>query len=260
MIAKTRGDTVDDAVIVPEAMVAATLGDGARRGEKKPPGTRSKAVAMLRQELIDAQAYATKRAADDPEKQPARDLRKEALAAVLAGDVPLLVTAHRHQDILAALRLADEFGFRLVLDGCADAPLVLDEIAAAGVPVIAHPPQMRTGGADSETANASFETPRLLLQRGIPFALQTGFEDYVPKVRVLLFEAGVAVHFGLDREAALASITRDAAAILGIDDRVGSLEVGKDGDVALYDGDPFEYTSHCIGVIIEGEVVSDVVR
>lgn len=261
LIAKTRGSTVDEAVLVPSAMLAATLGDGARMpGEGKAPGTRAKAVAMLRQALLDARTYADKREADDPEKRPDRDLRKEALARCVRGELPLLVTAHRHQDILAALRLADEFGLRLVLDGAADAHLVLDEIAAAGVPVIAHAPMMRTGGQDGETANASFETPALLHAAGIPFALQSGYEDYVPKVRVLLFEAAIAARYGLPFEEALAAVTISAARLLGVDDRVGSLEVGKDGDLALFDGDPFEYTSHCTGVIIEGRLASSTVR
>ena len=99
-----------------------------------------------------------------------------------------------------------------------------------------------------------------LAEAGVPFALQSSYESYVPKTRVVLFEAAVAAGFGLPFDDALASITIDAAKILGIDDRVGSLEVGKDADLALYDGDPFEYTTHCVGTIIEGRVVSDEVR
>jgi len=93
--------------------------------------------------------------------------------------------------------------------------------------------------------------------RVIPVALQSGFESYVPKTRVILFEAGWAASNGLTFEQALATITLSAARILGVDERVGSIEVGKDGDLALYDGDPFEYTTHCIGTVIEGKVVSE---
>ena len=92
------------------------------------------------------------------------------------------------------------------------------------------------------------------------WSLLASGESYVPKTRVVLFEAALAAANGLSFEQALATVTIDCARILGIDDRVGSLEVGKDGDIALYDGDPFEYTSHCTGVIIEGEVVSDTPR
>ncbi|MEO0445812.1 MAG: amidohydrolase family protein [Verrucomicrobiota bacterium] len=95
---------------------------------------------------------------------------------------------------------------------------------------------------------------------GIPIALQGGYEAYVPKARVVLFEAGMAAAHGLSFDQALGAITIDAAKILGVDKRIGSLEVGKDGDVALFDGDPFEYTTHCVGTVINGKQVSDVVR
>src|SRR6185295_7892241 len=115
-IAKTTGNTVDEAVIVPEAMIAATLGDSAKESdEKKPPGTRSKQVAMLREELLKAQDYVRKQGAADAEKRPERSLRLEALGDVLARKVPLLVTAQRHTDIESALRLAQEFNLRIVL-------------------------------------------------------------------------------------------------------------------------------------------------
>lgn len=249
LIAKTAGETIDEAVMVPFAMVAATLGEGALGSDGKPPGTRAKAVALLRQRLVEAQEYAADRAGEKP---PARDLRKEALAAVLAGERPLLVAAHRAHDIGAALRLADEFGIRLVLDGAAEAYLMLDEIAASKVPVIVHAPMKRASG---EAENLSMETPHLLQQAGLQVALQSGFEGYVPKTRVVLFEAGIAARYGCSFDSALNLVTIDAARILGVDDRVGSLEPGKDGDVALYDGDPFEYTTHCTAVVIEGSVV-----
>src|SRR5690606_34996436 len=142
----------------------------------------------------------------------------------------------------------------IVLDSGAEAYLLIDQFKAAGIPVIIHPGMQRTGG---EKENASFETAAKLREAGIPVAMQTSFERYVPKVRVVLWEAAMAARHGNSFEEALAMITRDAAAILGIADRVGTLEAGKDGDLALFDGDPFEYTTHCVGTVIEGEVVSD---
>ncbi len=260
LIAKTIPGTVRDAVLVEQAMVCATLGEGATAEGKKAPGTRSKAAAMLRQALIDAQAYADKMGGEDASAHPDRDLRKETMARVLAGELPLLITAQRHQDISTALRLAEEFGFRLVLDGASEAHQLLPEIAAAGVPVLPHPMMVRAWGPTAPFANASFELPRMLLEAGIPMAQQSGFEDYVPKVRVLPLEAAIAGRWGLSWEDNLASITREAAKILGIDDKVGTLEQGKHGDVALFDGDPFEYTTHCLGTVIEGVVVSDEAR
>lgn len=260
MIVKTWGDTVAEAVVKETAMIAATLGEGAVREGGKPPGTRAKAVAMLRSELLKAQDYAAKQNVDDGEdgedresKLPPRNLRLEALAQVLSGDLPLLVTVNRHNDIATALRLQEEFGFKLVLDHAAEAYLLIDEIKAAGVPVIVHPTMKRASG---ENENLSMETAARLADAGIPIALQSGFEGYVPKTRVLLFEAAIAAANGLGFERTLQTITLDAAKLLGIDDRVGSLEVGKDGDLALYNGDPFEYLTHCQGVIIDGEIVS----
>jgi imidazolonepropionase-like amidohydrolase len=104
--------------------------------------------------------------------------------------------------------------------------------------------------------NASFTTAAVLDRDGIPFAFQSGYEAYVPKVRVVLFEAAIAVAYGLPADRALQALTIDAARLLGVADRIGSLEPGKDADLALFDGDPFEYTSHCVGVVIDGEVVS----
>lgn len=260
IIAKTVGNTVDESVIQPVAMIAATLGEGAvqsRNAGRKSPGTRGKVAAMLRTELTKAQGYVEKAEAaeDDAEKDPpARDLRMEILADVIKGNVPLLVTAHRHNDIMTALRIAEEFDIRIVLDGAAESYLLLDEIKAAGVPVIVHSAMARASG---ERENLAFTTAEKLINAGIPTAYQSGYEAYVPKTRVVLFEAAITLAHGATFEQALGAITIDAAKILGIDDRVGSLEVGKDGDLALYDGDPFEYTSHAIGTVINGVQVSE---
>ena len=254
MVVKTRGATVDAATLVPAAMVAATLGDSARGADGKSPGNRAKMVAMLRGELVAAQEYAKKWEAPEKGKEPARSLKQDMLVRVLRKEVPLLVTAHRARDILSALRVAAEFGIRVVIDGGAEAYLVLDEIKRAGVPVIVHATMARSNG---ETENLGFETASKLRAAGVPFALQTGFEGYVPKTRVLLFEAAVAAANGLGMEGALAAVTIDAARILGLDARLGSLAAGKDGDLALYDGDPLEYTTHCVGTIIDGDVVHE---
>jgi imidazolonepropionase-like amidohydrolase len=253
MIAKTRGDEVDEAVIVPEAMIAATLGEGGLAAQGKSPGTRAKAVALLRAELLKAKDYAAKQAGP-ADKRPSRDLHLEALARVINREVPLLVTAHRVPDLLAALRVASEFGIKIVLDGASESYLVLEKIKAANVPIILHPTMARTA---EETGNLSMETASVLKKAGIPFAIESGYESYVPKTRVVLWEAALAAARGLTQEQALAAITIDAARLLGVDKRVGSIEVGKDGDVAIFDGDPFEYTSHVVGVVIDGHIVSE---
>lgn len=250
MIAKTVGKNVDEATIVQTAMVAVTLGQDGLAGQGKSPGTRAKSASMLRGELIKAQENSAK--AEQP-----KDLKSVIMMRVIKREIPLLVTAHRAQDIMTAIRIAKEFNIRIVLDGVSEAHLVLNEIQAAGFPVIVHPTMFRAGG---ETENLSMETGSKLKAAGIPFALQSGYEGYVPKTRVVLFEAAIAAANGLSFRDALATITIDAAKILGMDSRIGSLEKGKDADIAMYDGDPFEYTSHCTGTIVDGKVVSEVVR
>jgi imidazolonepropionase-like amidohydrolase len=250
MIVRTAGRTADAALVREPAAVAVSLGPAATKDEGKSPGTRGKQAALLRAELVRAREYRDKLRAAAPGARPERNLRLEALARALDGELPLLVYAQRAQDIATALRIAREFGVRIWLEGAAESYLLLPEIAAAGVPVIVHPTMARAWG---ELENASFETPAALRRAGIPVAFQSGYESYVPKTRVVLFEASAAVAHGLAPDDALAMLTIDAARILGIADRTGSLEPGKDADLALYDGDPLEYTSHCTGVLVRGE-------
>lgn len=248
MIVKTTGDNVDDNLIEPAKMLAFTLGNNLSRAFSKP-GTRAKAIAMLRQELIKAQAYLKKRNAGD---DYSKDLGMEALADLLEGKFTAMVTVHKANDIQATIRLQKEFNFPLVLDGVAEAYMVMDEIKEGGYPVFIHASMIRPGG---DAKNASMETAGKLYKAGIPIAFQSGFEAYVPKTRVVLYEAGVAAANGLGKDNALKVLTIDAAKLLGIDDQVGSLEKGKDADVVMYNGDPLEYLTHVTGVIINGEKV-----
>src|SRR5690554_2142376 len=253
MIVKTHGETLKDVIIDSVAAVAFTLGSNVSRNFKEP-GTRSKGVAMLREEFIKAIEYNKKLENAEEDKKPGRDLKLEALSKVLSGEIPAMFTVQRAPEIMTALRLLKEFGFKLILDGGAESYLLIDEIKAAGVPVILHPSMVRNYG---ETKNVSLETAAALYKEGIQFALQSGYEGYVPKTRIVLFEAAVANANGLPFEDALASITIDAAEILGVDERIGSIEEGKDADIVLFDGNPFEYTSHVCVVIINGEIVKE---
>ena len=281
LIAKTIGNSIEEALLIDGRAIAATLAEASSKSGKSSPGTRGKQMAMLRTLLIEAQELQakmdakanpkpdTKSDADsgkqsdkdsETEKKPeplARNLRLEAVMQVLAGKKALLITADRAQDIASAIRLAEEFKIKIWLDSAADAHLMIPQIKAAGISVLLHPSMARASG---EKENQSFLTASKLRAAQIPFAIQGGFEAYVPKVRVVLFEAAIAAAHGLSYEAAIESITISPARILGIQDRVGSLEVGKDADLALYDGDPLEYTTHCVGVIINGKVVSTTKR
>lgn len=251
MIVKTVGNTADQAVLIPSAMLAANLGSWAMEVGGKSPGTRSKQISMLRETLFKIKSILEKEGAPSDHQL---DYEELIFKSVLAGDMPMLVTAQRSQDIMSALRLKREFGIEIIIDGGAESYLLLDEISEAGVKVLLHPTMARQSG---EMQNASFSTAARLHDAGIPFALQSGFESYVPKTRVVLWEAAIAAANGLGWQNALASITIDAASLLGVDDSLGSIEVGKDGDLALFDGDPFEYTSHVVAVVIDGSVVNE---
>lgn len=250
MIAKTTGKNVDEATVIPTAMIAVTLGNAANAGAGRSPGSRAKQAAMLRAELIKALENSKK-------KEPATDLKSAILDRVIKREIPLLITAEAAVDIMTALRIAKEFNIRVVLDGASDGHMLIDQIKASGFPVIVHPTMARPGG---DRENLSMENASKLKAAGIPVALQSGYEGYVPKTRVVLFEAAMAAANGMSRRDALATITVDAAKILGIDGRVGSIVVGKDADLAMYDGDPFEYTTHCTGTMINGKIVSEVIR
>lgn len=239
--------------LVPTSGVACSLGSKALG---KSPGTRGKAIAMLRADFLKAKVHLVKlaKAKEEEKDPPVADLRMQSLLDILAQKMPLVINAQRHQDIAGALRLQEEFGFKLVLDGAAEAYLLLDEIKKAEVPVIVHPTMARPFG---DLENMTFTLAARLHEAGIPFAFQSGYEGYVPKTRVVHFEAAFAAAYGLPKESALAACTINSAKILGLEKRIGSIEKGKDADLALFDGDPLETTTHTTHVIIDGKVVSE---
>lgn len=258
---KTIGPTVDELAVKPVSAIVFNLGESPKQtyGKKdKAPTTRMMTALIIRKALLDAQAYQKKwdewnhGEKKDPSRQPAIDLKSEAVAKALRGEVPAIFNAYRADDIDTAIRLASEFKLKFILSSVTEGYLEPEVIRQSGAPVLVGPTLERL--ASMETNNASIENPAILAQAGVPVALMTGFEGYVPKNRVLLFEAGVASANGLGFEGALRAATIDSAKILGIADRVGSLEPGKDGDVVLYDGDPFEYMSHVTAVLVNGKV------
>ncbi len=247
-IVKTAGRGLQDDLVQTCWGVSATLGEGAQRSGSSP-GNRSKAVAMLRQAMIAAEERLKNRS-ERGEGNLFRNLREEMLEDIASGERPLIVHADRAFDISAALRLKEEFGLDVVPESAAEAHGMIDAIKAANVPIFLHPTMARGSG---ERLNVSFTTAAKLREAGVPVAFSTGYEAYVPKVRVLVFEAAMAIPYGLSREDALAMITIEPAKILGIQDRVGSIEPGKDADLAFFDGDPFEWVTHCEGVMIDGQ-------
>jgi imidazolonepropionase-like amidohydrolase len=253
MVVKTKPGLVDDVTLVPTEMLAMSIGTSVHANFTSP-GTRSKEIAMLRTELLKAQGYDKKLQSKDSTKRPSRDIPQEMLVKLLHGEIKALVSANTATDILDAIRLAKEFKLKLVIEGGAEAYLMIDKIKASGAEIIVHPTMARPYG---EMANMTMENAAILSKAGIPVSIESGFEGYVPKTRVIRFEAGVAAANELPYDEALKAITLNPARLLGLDKRIGSLEKGKDGDIVLYDGDPFEYTTHVCKVIIDGKLVAD---
>jgi imidazolonepropionase-like amidohydrolase len=228
-----------------------TLGEGVSGFSS--PGTRSKQMSMLRTELLKAQTHAKKMLDKDTTKRPAPDLKMDMLVKLLNGKVKGLIYANKTNDIMNAIRLSKEFGFKLVIEGAAEAYRLMDEIKAAKAEVILHATMARNGG---DMVNMTRESASILTTAGIPVSIETGYEAYVPKTRVLLFEAAQAMAQGLNYNEAIKAVTLHPAKLLGVDTRVGSIVTGKDADLVLYNGDPFEYLTKVCAVIIEGKIVS----
>jgi len=252
--------TVEQLVIRQESAMVFNLGETPKvtYGKKeKAPSTRMKTAEIIRHALSDAKAYEEKwdkwkKDGSDISKQPSRDMKVEALVPVVDGKMLAIFNAYRADDIDTAIRIGSEFHLHYVLASVTEGYLIADAIHRAGVPCLLGPVMQRFESL--QTANATFENPVILKRAEVPIALMTGYESYVPKNRILLFEAGIAASNGLGMEETLRTVTAGAAKILGIDDRVGSLAPGKDADVALFDGDPFEYTSHVLAVLVNGQV------
>jgi imidazolonepropionase-like amidohydrolase len=252
--------TVDQLVVRLNSGVVFNLGDSPKETygkSHKAPVTRMKTAEMIRNALLEAQQYQVKwdqwkKDGSDLSKQPTIEPKTAALADVVSGKTPAIFNAYRADDIDTAIRIGSEFHLKYLLASVAEGYLIRDKIKQAGVPCLVG--AVMQPFESLETSNATYENAALLQQAGIPISIMTGYEAYVPKSRVLLFEAAVAAANGLGMESALRAITLSPAKILGIDDRVGSLSKGKDADVVVFDGDPFEYTSHVQQVLVQGAV------
>ncbi|MCZ6786120.1 MAG: amidohydrolase family protein [Planctomycetota bacterium] len=248
---RTHGKTVNDMLVRFPSAILFNLGEQPKRvygSRREAPGTRMGTAAIIRRALAEA----PQRDEKDTDGEEKRNLDKEVLRLLLSGDIPAIFTAHREDDLLTAVRIAKEFGLRYSLSQATEGYLVADEISRAGAPVLMGPTMQRLG--DLQRSNTCLEAAALLSQKDIRIAITSGFESYVPKTRVVLFEAAVAAANGLGYHPALKAITLDAARILAIDDRFGSIEPGKVADLVLFDGDPFEYTSHITHVYVAGRL------
>ena len=230
-------------------------GTNSLRGEGPFPGTRAKSAAMVRQLFVKAQDYQRKlkAAAGDPEKMPARDLQMETLVEVLEGRRIVHHHTHRHDDILTVLRLAKEFGFRVVLHHVSEGWMVAEEIAAAGAPcsIIA----IDSPGGKLEAVNLLNKTGAILAAAGVDVAYHT--DDGITDSRLFFRSAAFGVKEGLSREKALASLTIAGARMLDLQERIGSLEAGKDADFIILSGDPLSVYTHVEQTWVEGTLRFD---
>ncbi|MDE6747918.1 MAG: amidohydrolase [Lachnospiraceae bacterium] len=248
---KTHGRCIDNMIVKAPAAMKIAFGENPKvnfSGQNTSPATRMAIAAMLRRELFEARAYQKK---CNENKNQEKDFRYECWIPVLEGKIPLKAHVHRADDILTAIRIAKEFGLSMTLDHCSEGHLIAEEIKASGFPAIVGPDMASRNKI--EVQNMAFKTAGILSQAGICTAITT--DHPVSMIQFLPICAGLAVKSGLPEDEGLRSITINAAKICGVDDRVGSLEVGKDGDVVIFDGNPMEVFSKTLCTIIEEKIV-----
>ena len=248
---KTHGRCVDEMVVKAPAAMKVAFGENPKTNyaeQNISPVTRMAIAARLREELTRARAY-EKKIAEDPETE--RDFRYECWLPVLRGEIPLKAHAHRADDILTAVRIAKEFGLKMTLDHCSEGHLIVEELKEAGFPAIVGPDMASRNKI--EVRNMAFKTAGLLSKGGILTAVTT--DHPISKIQFLPICAGLAVKEGMEMEEGLRAITINPAKICGVDDRLGSLAVGKDGDAVIFDGNPMEVFTRTLCTVIEGKIV-----
>ena len=251
---KTYGSCVDDMILRDPVAMKCAFGENPKRCYKdKGNSARMSTAAKLRETLFAARDYMERKeaAGDDIQKRPKFDLKMEALLPVLRGDIPLKAHAHRADDICTAIRIAREFGVKLTLEHCTEGHLIPDVVARSGCPVAVGPTLPHA--SKLELANKSFDTPGVLARAGCQVSIITD-SSVIPQ-QYLSLCAGLAVKAGMDPFAALQAITINPARHLGVADRVGSLEVGKDADLVITDGDPMVSDTTVKMVFINGRQV-----
>jgi len=256
---KSYGGTVDDRLLRAPAGMKSALGENPKRvyGDKKQtPSTRLGTAAVIRAALVDAQNYLAKIDAEAAkpvaDRAPiARDLKLEALGLVLRREIPWRQHCHRADDIATAIRLSEEFGYELVIDHGTEAHLIADKLAERGIPVIIGP--LFTSRSKVELRNRSLANPGRLDRAGVTIAITT--DHPVVPINFLVHQATLAVKEGLDRDTALRALTVNPARILGIDDRLGSLTVGKDADLCIWSGDPLDVMQRVERAFIDGREI-----
>jgi imidazolonepropionase-like amidohydrolase len=252
---KCWGRSMEDRLIKQPASVKSALGENPKRvyGKKDQiPSTRQGVAAVIRDAFTKAQDYKAKRDHAASEGTPFdRDNTLEVLTRVLDRELPWCQHTHRADDIHTAMRLADEFGYRLIINHCTEGHLLADEIAARGIPVITGP--LMTSRSKVEVKNKTLANPGILDRAGVKVALTT--DHPVVPIEFLVHQATLCVKEGMAPESAIRALTVNPAEIMGISDRVGSLKPGLDGDVVVWSGDPLDVMSRALRVFVEGREV-----
>ena len=255
---KLHGKCVDDMVINDTVAMKIAFGENPKgaygQNGRKAPVTRMMTAALLRETLMKARRYMEEvdEAENDPEKKRPFDMKLEAMLPVMRGEIPLKSHAHRADDILTSVRIAREFGVKLTLDHCTEGHLIVDKLSEFGLPVLIGP--SLGSKSKQELSEKSFATPGILEKAGLSVSIIT--DAPVVPLYYLPLCAGLAVREGMSYEGAWKAITINPAKVAGIDARVGSLEVGKDADISIFEGDPLrDIASRAKYVLVNGEVV-----
>jgi imidazolonepropionase-like amidohydrolase len=255
LVMKTAGVCADDMVVLEPAAMKVSFGENPKRtfsGKNKTPITRMGIAALLREALTAASNYSGRKSrALAAGQEFDRDLKLEALLPVLSREIPLKAHVHRADDIMTALRIAREFGLDITLDHCTEGDLVLDKIVESGAAAIVGP--ILTSKSKVETSRKSYATAGRLSRAGVKTAICT--DHPIVQIGQLTMSAAFAVREGMDCMEALKAITINAAEIIGAGGRLGSIEPGKDADIAVFDGDPLQTYTKTVCTIIDGKVV-----
>jgi len=253
---KLVGRTVEEMFVAGTEALKMALGEnpkrvyGGQHPQPRTPGTRMANAALMRRALVEAGNYEERRAAGNTAEPQGRDLRLETLARALRRELRVRIHSHRADDMLTAVRIAEEFGLDYVIEHATEGYRIAEILADKGVRCTVGP--LGIGRLKMELQHVSIKNPGILARAGVKVALQA---DATSETRWLPIFAGLAVREGMPEDEALRAITQNAAEILQVADRMGSLEAGKDADIAVFDGHPFHTYTKCELVLIDGSVV-----
>lgn len=246
-----NGRCIDEIIIPGTEMMKMALGEnpkGVYGGQKRMPMTRMGTGAVLREALFEAKQYSDELLSETPEKKVKRNFKLDALVPVVRGEMRCRIHCHRADDIMTAVRIAEEFGLDFIIEHATEGHKIADILVEKKVTCVVGP--MRLIPSKMEVWNCTIENPAILEKAGVEFALTADAET---ATRWLPEETGVAMAYGLSEEMAFKALTINPAKILKLDDRIGSLEAGKDADLAVFDGHPFSNMTRCKATMIDGK-------